>query len=178
MNTTQLKEALIHHHQAFTSYVEELSQAHFLATPNEKWSAGQQMAHIYLSVHPIPKLVANKSVMKERFGTLDRPSRSYEDLVADYRKVLSGGAKAGPRFSPEPTPFSEKTTLIAGIMDDVASISNDLDDYTEEELDQLVIPHPVLGAFSLREMLMFTIYHVQHHLKSIRDNLSTAISSD
>lgn len=178
MNNTQLKEALIHHHLAFTSYVDGLSQTHFLATPNEKWSAGQQMAHIYLSVHPIPKLVANKPVMKERFGTLDRPGRSYEDLVADYLEVLSGGAKAGPRFSPEPTPFSEKATLIAGITNDIASITNDLQDYTEEELDQLVIPHPVLGAFSLREMLMFTIYHVQHHLKSIQENLNTAISSD
>ncbi len=172
MKKPEIQQDLTDHHESFTSYIDGLTEALFLATPNEKWSAGQQLAHIYMSVHPIPKLVANKAIMKERFGTLDRPGRSYEVLVADYLKVLSGGAKAGPRFSPETIPFSEKATLITGITNDIASISNNLDDYTEEELDQLVIPHPVLGAFSLREMLMFTIYHVQHHLKSIQENLS------
>lgn len=171
MNIIDLKTELINKHIAFTSYVDGLTEAQFLATPIEKWSAGQQLEHLYMSIHPVAKLVANKPIMKDKFGTMNRPSRSYGVLVADYLKVLAGGAKAGPRFSPESTSFSEKATLIAGITDDITSISNNLDDYTEAELDQLVIPHPVMGPFSLREMLMFTIYHVQHHLKFVEENL-------
>lgn len=171
MDINQLKEQLINHHHAFTAYVDSLSKEQFLATPNEKWSAGQQMEHIYKSAHPVAKLVTNKAVMREKFGTLDRESRSYENLVADYHKVLSGGAKAGPRFTPEETSFSEKTSLINGITNDITSIIEQLEDYSEKELEQLVIPHPVMGPFTLREMLMFTIYHVQHHLKSIESNL-------
>ncbi|MDW3193252.1 MAG: DinB family protein [Cytophagales bacterium] len=172
MNTTDIKEQLIHHHQVFTTYIDELSEAEYLATPNDKWSAGQQIEHIYISVHPVAKLVANKGVMKEKFGTLDRPSRSYDRLVADYLEVLDGGAKAGPRFTPDVTPFSAKTTLITGITNDMKSINSELDQYTEEELEQLVIPHPVMGPFTLREMLMFTIYHVQHHDQKIKENLT------
>lgn len=178
MDIISIKEELIRQHQAFTTYVDELSVDHFLATPNKKWSAGQQLAHIFMSVHPVAKLVANKAVMREKFGTLDRESRSYENLVSDYLKVLAGGAKAGPRFTPEETPLSEKASLIDGITSDIASIIEQLEDYSEEEIEQLVIPHPVMGPFTLREMLMFTIYHVQHHLKSIQENLSLTISND
>ena len=172
MTTDLLKKELLHHHQAFTTYIDELTEEQYLATPNEKWSAGQQMEHIYMSIHPVAKLVANKSVMKEKFGTLDRPGRSYDQLVANYLEVLSGGAKAGPRFSPEATPCSEKARLIDEITNDTRSILSELDHYTEEELEQLVIPHPVMGPFTLREMLMFTLYHVQHHEKKIRGNLA------
>lgn len=172
MKITEIKEQLIHHHGAFTTFIDGLTEETFLDTKNEKWSAGQQLEHIFMSVHPVAKLVANKGVMKEKFGTLDRPSRSYDRLVADYLEVLAGGAKAGPRFTPEITTYSEKTTLITGISNDMKSINSELDQYTEEELEQLVIPHPVMGPFTLREMLMFTIYHVQHHEKKIRENLA------
>ncbi len=172
MDKDQIKEALISHHHTFTKYVDELTESDFLATPNNKWSAGQQMAHIYMSVHPVAQLVANKAVRKEKFGTLDRPSRSYEGLVKDYLDVLANGAKAGPRFSPEVIPFAEKQQLIAGITTDINFLSTLLNDYSESELEQLVIPHPVMGPFTLREMLMFTIYHVQHHLKAIQTQLT------
>lgn len=172
MDIDQLKQELIKQHHAFTAYVDSLSEASFLATPNEKWSAGQQMEHIYMSVHPVAKLVVNKAVMKEKFGTLDRPGRSYENLVAAYQKVLSTGVEAGPRFTPETTPFERKNDLIAGIHQDMESIVSELQNYTEDELDHLAIPHPVMGPFSLREMLMFTIYYVQHHEKKIKENIT------
>ena len=40
----------------------------------------------------------------------------------------------------------------------------------EEDLDNYILPHPLIGKTTIREMLYFTIYHVQHHHKAIVDN--------
>ena len=42
-----------------------------------------------------------------------------------------------------------------------------LDDWTEEQLDNLVLSHPRLGPMTVRETLMFTILHAGHHFRSI-----------
>lgn len=44
--------------------------------------------------------------------------------------------------------------------------------YSEQELDQTILPHPLLGKITLREMLYFTIYHVEHHHHLTKNNLS------
>ena len=31
------------------------------------------------------------------------------------------------------------------------------------DLDAVLLPHPLLGKLTVREMLFFTVYHVQHH---------------
>ncbi len=178
MNIEVLKIELINHHRAFTQYVDELTESHFLASPNEKWSAGQQLAHIYMSVHPVAKLVANKDIMREKFGTLNRPSRTSDVLVSEYLTVLAGGVKAGPRFSPEAVSFRKKENLIERTTEDIGSICTHLENYSEDELEHLVIPHPVMGPFTLREMLMFTIYHVQHHLMKVQELLKYTTSND
>lgn len=171
MDRTNLQEQLIDHHITFGQCLYDLSESDFLKVQQEKWSAGQQLEHILMSVKPLSRLLGNKTEVKERFGSLDRESRSYDVLVADYLQVLSEGAKAGPRFTPEVTPFQRRAALISELNQHIESITTHLDHYTEEELDQLVIPHPVMGPFTIREMMMFTIYHVQHHLKKVEENL-------
>jgi len=40
--------------------------------------------------------------------------------------------------------------------------------YNEANLDKYIIPHPLLGKLTLREMLFFTIHHNEHHLDLIK----------
>ena len=44
-----------------------------------------------------------------------------------------------------------------------------IDNWTEEELDTYLIPHPLIGKMTLRELLFFTVYHIGHHLKTIKN---------
>ena len=43
--------------------------------------------------------------------------------------------------------------------------------WKDTQLDQYIVPHPLLGKITLREMGYFTIYHVQHHDAIIRERL-------
>ena len=48
--------------------------------------------------------------------------------------------------------------------------TKNIDKLDEEDLDNYILPHPLIGKTTIREMLYFTIYHVQHHHKAIVDN--------
>ena len=39
----------------------------------------------------------------------------------------------------------------------------------EKQLDHFLLPHPLLGKITLREMLFFSAYHIQHHTKLLED---------
>jgi hypothetical protein len=39
-----------------------------------------------------------------------------------------------------------------------------LQGWSEQALDRLRLPHPGLGLLTVREMLLFTLYHNAHHV--------------
>ena len=43
------------------------------------------------------------------------------------------------------------------------SLNKKIELFSEQDLDSHILPHPLLGKLTFREMLYFTIYHVQHH---------------
>jgi hypothetical protein len=53
----------------------------------------------------------------------------------------------------------------------VASLSARVEGFSEQQLDLLILPHPLLGKLTLREMIYFTIYHAGHHEKQVIENL-------
>ena len=36
--------------------------------------------------------------------------------------------------------------------------------WSESDLDEYVLPHPLLGDLTIRNMLQFSYYHLEHHL--------------
>jgi len=46
-----------------------------------------------------------------------------------------------------------------------------IEKHSESELDQMILPHPLLGKLTLREMACFAAYHVAHHHKQAEANL-------
>jgi hypothetical protein len=98
----------------------------------------------------------------------NRPSRSYEELVIKYKAKLAAGGKATSRFIPKKEiSISASTQKLTRLIN---SLCANLNSYSETQLDQFILPHPLLGKLTLREMLYFTIYHVQHHFDQVKSN--------
>jgi hypothetical protein len=38
---------------------------------------------------------------------------------------------------------------------------------SDKNLDILILPHPLMGKMPVRELLMWTSYHVEHHTKQL-----------
>jgi hypothetical protein len=46
--------------------------------------------------------------------------------------------------------------------------------WPENALDRRLLPHPLLGRLTVREMLFFTVYHNRHHVDVVRGRLAAA----
>ncbi len=164
MTRQELTNNLIQSHTSFINYINALSTTDFEMSKQEKWSAGQQLEHIVICTKPLTQaLLLPTFVVKMLFGKANRQSKSFDEVVAKYTLKLQNGGKASARFVPKAVSFGEKEKLINALNKTIKKLTTQLNGLSEEQLDSLILPHPLLGKLTLREMVYFTIYHVKHH---------------
>jgi hypothetical protein len=156
-------------HQSFIDYVSHLSKDEFEFSKDDKWSAGQQLAHIVLCIKATLNVFSmDKLIIEQNFGKTDRQNRSYEELQSDYQLKAIEGVKAPDRFIPEIITIDQAQNLIEKLTFLVEEFVQQIETFSEQELNSLLIPHPSLDSVTLREMLYNVAYHVEHHhLKAI-----------
>lgn len=132
-----------------------------------KWSIGQHAAHLVLSTRPLNKALRMSRVeLKSTFGERGaRAERDTESMIAVYRAALSQGLQAPARFTPGEIKEEDKSGLLGDLQQELAALQTVIESWEESDLSEYVIPHPALGALTVREMLIFTIYHTEHHTK-------------
>lgn len=174
INKQTIIELLKENHHSFINYVDELPVEEYEYQYQQKWTAGQQMEHMILCVKALAQAYNMDTIALEKtFGKTDRTGRSYEALRNEYdEKTAGGGAKAPERFTPKNDSQLQREALGETLSKLVNDLSNGINKFSEEELDTLLMPHPLLGQLTLREMLYNAIYHVQHHHELTRVNLS------
>ena len=159
-------------HNRLADTVGGLSETEFLSAPTGKWTAGQQLVHIYKSVKPVTMALGlPKMAMRVLIGTSNRPSKDYDGLVAKYHEALAKGGKAPSTFVPGPVAYKDKDMLVRKLKTNITKLVSSLDRYSEHDLDTYLLPHPLIGRLTLREMLYFAIYHSEHHYKMTLKNL-------
>jgi DinB superfamily len=154
---------------AFNHYISILNKEQFESTPEGKWSAGQHLEHLNRSIKPLTTAYALPGFfLKMMFGKTNRSSRTFDGLVEKYKSKLLGGGKASGRFVPPVVLFDQKNKMIGEYKRREEELIKKINRWREEELDFYILPHPLLGKLTLREMLFFTIYHNEHHFETLR----------
>lgn len=172
MDKQTIKNKLHESHNSFISYLESLAEDEFLSRKNDKWTAGQQLEHIFLSVKPVSQILSFPNfILKLIWGQANRKSKGYEDLVKKYLLKLENGGRAMGRFIPKAVSIEKGLRLKGDLKNEVDKLAGKLDKLTEDDLDKYILPHPLLGKLTIREMLYFTIYHVRHHEELTKRNL-------
>lgn len=173
MKKAELIQQLKKNYTAFTDYVGSFNQTDFEYAAAEKWSAGQQLEHLVLSVRPVALALQLPQILLKLFiGKANRKSYDYDELVSKYLHSINNGGKASKPFVPKKVSFVNQQKLVAALNKQVNKLCMLIDKLSEEELDMLVLPHPLIGKVTLREMLYFSIYHVTHHQQSIKNSLA------
>jgi len=169
MDKSTIQTHIREHHEAFIQTLEQLSDEAFLFVKDGKWSAGQQLDHIIKSISPVIMVFGlPKFIPRLLYGHPNRASRSYEQVVVDYQLLLDNGAKATGKYVPREVPLAFRQRRIEKLIKATELLAKNMNAYSEEQLDQYQVPHPLLGKMTIRELLYFTIYHVQVHNKSVK----------
>ena len=154
---------------AFNNYITPLSKEQFEATPNGKWSAGQNLDHLIRAIKPLQLAYGlPKIALRIMFGKTNRPSKTFDELVAKYKAKLAAGGRASGPFIPPFISFEKKDVLIRKYTEQKQKLIAKIERQSEKDLDAYILPHPLLGKVTLREMLYFTIHHNEHHLETVR----------
>ena len=134
-----------------------------------EWSASQNVDHLIKSHQPMAKaLKLPKIILRTLFGKPDRASLTYEELCKAYRDEIAKGAQASGRYLPKQENSDSKSeTKKKELLVRFEKASTELVSVTEKwddkELDEYLLPHPILGKLTIREILYFTVYHNVRH---------------
>ena len=161
-------EALELAHEAGVDYWSGYTTPEFFAPMDSHWSAAEHVRHLTRSMTPLlPVLRVPRVALRFAFGAATKPSRSYEQIETMYATALAAGGTAG-RFSPSPERADGDVARRDAIMDahseTLRGLTQAMDRWTEEQLDAHRLPHPLLGKLTVREMMLFTLLHNQHHV--------------
>jgi hypothetical protein len=160
-----LKAAFLHSVILFPNRTEN----RFTTAPEGKWTPGQHLDHLIKTTRPVNLgFRIPLFIIKPVFGKPNRQERSYDALVEKYKSRLAAGAKAPSIFVPPMISFNSKQKKISSFLLQKEKLKLQASRLTEENLSRHLLPHPLLGKLTLREMLYFTVYHTEHHLAIIK----------
>lgn len=172
MTRDELIRQFTGNHNGFIAMVQSLPPAQQAYSYADKWTALQQLKHLVLVLQPLGHVLASKEKIRERFGSINRPVMSFDQLVSTYEQGLGQGGKAPERYLPEAELSESVEELSLSLQALLTVIEKQLLNYAEEELDTLVIPHPFLGNLTIREMFYLMIHHPLHHARQVKEHLT------
>lgn len=161
--------------QAFdelTNYVLEIKEKTFFQSPgNNKWSVAENIIHLVKSTHTTTLACRlPKFVLRLVSGKPNRPSRNYQELLDKYESKLKAGGRASARYVPKsPSKKDSKEKIVYQWESATSAYLNALSkNWNDDNMDAYIVPHPLLGKITIRELAYFTIFHTLHHFRAIR----------
>lgn len=155
--------------QKLTDYSHQFSDEIFFAPFGEKWSMGENVGHLILTNGAITKTLSYpKEKLTERFGQSNRPSMKGPVIIETYLNQLKKTPiKAPAGYTPDNKIETSKEAILKSWADVNLAFHHNLKNWTEADLDNCQVPHPLLGNMNVRELVLFSVYHVEHHLKAM-----------
>ncbi|MEM7533567.1 MAG: DinB family protein [Chloroflexota bacterium] len=144
----------------------------FFSAPVEIWSPADNLVHLIISCSSVIQgLTVPKVALRMRFGKAKHESTTLVKVRTQYTDIaLAGGGVAPAQYIPQVKEVSatERTRILAKWQEKGVAMGKAVNKWSEEELDAYVLPHPLLGKMTVREILFFTLYHNMHHVNDVQ----------
>ncbi len=172
MDKLSIDKLLQKTHDDLVAFLNDHPDEKWNTGPQGKWTIGQHIVHLTQSINPLNKaLLLPHFVLRYKFSKANRPSRSYDEVVANYISKLVIPDRAVSPYSQnmQPTPPESKAKIIAQYTVATQKLRRRLSRISENDLDISLLPHPLMGRMTLREIIMWTSYHTEHHERTLRE---------
>lgn len=168
----EIIEVLTDETSAVHDYFANIPESNFFQAPEGVWTPAENLVHLIKSVSPIATaLKLPKAALRLRFGKAKHASQSLAEVRAAYMAFANAGTAIAPsNFAPkvEAPSAEERQRILQGWVRKSGQLISAVEAWQDGDLDTLVLPHPLLGNITLREMLLFTAYHNMHHINDVQ----------
>lgn len=171
------KEDIVHlleeKHQQLFNWLNDQPKNTFENGPEGKWTTGQHIEHLVDSIKKLNNALSFPSfILKNKFGTSNREVRSYQEVVKRYQDKLLANQEKAKQFNINVKTPSEKTynQLLSTLEIQNKKLQYKTQKLKDTKLDKLILPHPLMGKMPLREIIMWTAYHTEHHTTILEQN--------
>lgn len=160
-------------HQTLLTWLKNHDNEKWQEGPEGKWTTGQQALHLLQSIKPLnDALSMPKFFLKYKFGKANRDVRQYDAVVKRYQERLldvQGKTFKGSQNMKVPT-LKEKKYILNRLQVENKKLQYKTQKrWNDKQLDTLILPHPLMGKMPVREIIMWTAYHVEHHTKILQE---------
>lgn len=166
---SDLMVALKDSNQRAEAWFNQMPADDFFTRYGEVWFPSDNVDHLIKAVKPIARALKLPTItLQAMFGKPEKPSMSYEELCKVYRDEIAGGAQASGRYLPnQESPAENAEHRKQALLDQWSKANAELLSVVEtwnlDEMDRYLLPHPLIGKLTIREMIFFTIYHNLRH---------------
>ncbi len=135
-----------------------------------KWSNGEHLEHLRKTTRAVNKgMNLPKLFLRYKFGKMNRPEKTYQEIKTKYNKVLKETViKAPKEYSPQNITSDDRARITAWFLEEKQTMQKFISKTSEKNLTKYVIPHPLIGRMNFREFVLFTAYHTEHHFELMK----------
>jgi len=173
MNKESIAEILEAKHQELFSWIEDQPDEKWLEGPEGKWTVGQHIRHLVKSIRLLNNALSFPAfLIKYKYGTINRDLRDYDTVSKRYNDKLNANLERIKVFNnsvKKPT-LAEKNNLLTTLKIQNKKLQYKTRKLKDKHLNTLLLPHPLMGKMAIREMIMWTAYHTEHHKTTLKNN--------
>ncbi len=172
MDKELIADLLEEKNQALINFFEKQSPEKWTQGPKGKWTSGQQAFHLLQCLKPLnDALSMPKYLLRFKFGKYKGEIRSFETIAKDYQEQLK--AANGFIYKPSqnmtvPT-LKDKNYILNRLQMENKKLQYKTKRISDTNLDTVYLPHPLMGKIPVRELIMWTAYHLEHHIKILKE---------
>lgn len=161
-----------------STYFSSVALTQFFTAPVNRWSPAANLDHLIKSITPVSLALRLPTfLLAILFGKATVGSKRIGQIKQIYLGKLAEGAKASRAFTPKSDnnpsdPAKSKDFLLAKWDKATEKLMLSFSEWNENDLETIRLPHPILGKLTVREMMLFTLYHYSHHTNNVEKLLS------
>ncbi|WCO03006.1 DinB family protein [Psychroserpens ponticola] len=173
MDKDAIAELIEEKNNALVRWISEQEDDKWTTGPKGKWTTGQHALHLLQSIKPLNSALSMpKFVLRYKFGKTNRGLRDYQTVINRYQERLKDvkGKTYGPSKNMEIPALTEKQYLLDRLQVESKKLQYKTRKISDKNLDSLILPHPLMGKMPIREIIMWTAHHIEHHTKTLKAN--------
>ncbi|MCB0399198.1 MAG: DinB family protein [Winogradskyella sp.] len=172
MDKEEIADLIDTKHSELIHWLEQQPKDTWTHGPEGKWTQGQQALHLLQSIVPLNNALSlPKFLIRYKFGKANRPVRDYDAIVNRYHERLKeakGMTFKGSQNMKVPS-INEKQYILNRLQTESKKLQYKTKKISDKNLDTLILPHPLMGKMPIREIIMWTAHHVEHHTETLKN---------